>query len=65
MATKRITYVGPHDAVEIEHPVAGWISVERGGELTVSADLADSLLEQPTNWQPAAAPAPAKPAKED
>jgi hypothetical protein len=65
MATKRITYVGPHDEVEIEHPVAGWLTVARNGEITVGGDLADALLEQPTNWQPAAVETPAKPAKED
>ena len=65
MATKRITYAGPHDEVEIEHPVAGWLTVARGGEIAVGSDLADALLEQPTNWQTAAEPAPAKPAKED
>lgn len=42
----RLTYVGPHDAVDV-----GGITVKRGE----SANLPKSLLDQPDNWQPAKA----------
>lgn len=46
----RVQYVGPHDAVE----VAGRV-VKQGESVEVSAALAESLLEQETNWQPVTA----------
>lgn len=45
----RITYVGSHDEVEI--PSVG-VVCKRGATVEVSDSLADSLLEQPDNWQP-------------
>ncbi len=59
MAVKRITYVGPHEAVELEHPVAGWLVVERGADVALPAEIADNLLEQLGNWSAAPTPAPA------
>lgn len=53
-ATVRITYVGPHDAVDV--PAAGVTGLARGETVEVGSGLAASLLEQPTNWQPAPAP---------
>lgn len=44
----KITYVGPHDAVEV--PGVG--AVKHGDALTVPDGLGKSLLEQATNWQP-------------
>lgn len=48
-ATVRVQYVGPHD--EFELPTLG-VSVKRGDEITVSATVGASLLDQPSNWQP-------------
>ena len=42
------TYVGPHDGVDVEfqpEPVAN------GGRVTVSADVAKTLRDQPDNWR--------------
>ena len=52
MATsgRRVRYVGPFDAVEIEHPLGRMMRVERGEVVRLSARLADLLLEQPDNW---------------
>jgi len=47
----KITYVGPHDAVEV--PGVG--AVKHGDALTVPDSLGKSLLEQATNWQPVTA----------
>lgn len=47
-----LTYVGPHDEVDV--PDAG-ATCTRGGAIEVSEELAQRLLEQPSNWQPAKA----------
>lgn len=52
MATKKIRYVGPHLAVELERPDGTVAEVEHGAELETSAAHADSLLQQESNWQP-------------
>jgi hypothetical protein len=44
----KITYTGPHDAVEV--PGVG--VVKHGDTLTVPDAVGQSLLEQETNWQP-------------
>jgi len=46
----KIKYVGPHDAVE----VAGQV-VKQGESAEFPAEIAKSLLEQDTNWQPVTA----------
>lgn len=45
----RITYVGSYDEVEV--PSIGAVC-KRGAVVEVSDSVADSLLEQPDNWQP-------------
>lgn len=47
----KVRYIGGHDAVEVEVAPKRWATVERDGVLECSAQLANSLLEQPTNWQ--------------
>lgn len=49
---QQLTYVGPHDAVE----VAGQV-VAQGESAPFPDALAKSLLEQTDNWQPVKAPA--------
>lgn len=53
----KLTYVGPHTAVEVPLPPYGQIVavVERGHAYDFPADFAPGLLEQPTNWVPAKA----------
>lgn len=47
------TYVGPHDAVDVEfHPEP----VARGSKVTVTAELAKALRDQPGNWRETKAP---------
>lgn len=62
-----VVYVGPHtEGVEV--PWRGAVIIAgRGVPVDVPAELAESLLEQATNWQPATktkAAAPAAKAKE-
>lgn len=63
-----LTYVGPHDAVEIDLPLdqaqkTQTVVVAHGDSYDFSDEDAGRLLEQPTNWKPAAA-APPKPEAE-
>jgi hypothetical protein len=60
--SKRLTYVGPFDAVVIEVAPQLTATVAHGEEVEVSDQLGESLLDQPDNWQPAktAKPAAAK-----
>jgi hypothetical protein len=51
--SKRLTYVGPHDAVVIEVAPQLNETVAQGGDVEVSDQLGASLLDQPDNWQPA------------
>jgi hypothetical protein len=54
MATTRVTYSGPFAAVDMN--LGGVILTVRQGEtVEVDAEEAAALLEQPDNWQPAAA----------
>jgi hypothetical protein len=53
-----VTYVGPHDAVQLDLGDGVAVTVARGGKVTVSDELAAGLLDQPTNWQPAKAAEP-------
>lgn len=54
-----ITYVGPHDGVEIRLPDGATVAVcQRGQSVDVPEAEAHRLLEQPTNWQPAPTTAP-------
>jgi len=50
---KTLIYVGPHEAVEVPLPDGRSPVVENGGTLETSDEHAASLLEQPSNWQPA------------
>lgn len=50
---RRVRYVGPHAAVEVEDEDGTLHRVEQGGEKTMPKSVADSLLEQRENWQPA------------
>ncbi len=57
----KLQYVGPHDGVTITLPDGREASVDRDCTIDVPTDLAESLLEQATNWQRAsAAKAPKK-----
>ena len=47
----QISYVGPHDEVEIPMPDGRMYACARGEEIDVPADLGHRLLEQPTNWR--------------
>jgi len=59
-----ITYVGPHDGVEIRLPDGATVAVcQRGQSIDVPEAEAMRLLEQPSNWQPAPTPAPQAPRK--
>jgi hypothetical protein len=50
----KVTYVGPHDAVEVPLPDGSVELVEREGKpLSTSDAHAKSLLEQDGNWKPA------------
>lgn len=56
----KVTYIGPHDAVEVLGQVC-----ENGESIDVPSDAASSLLKQPSNWQAVTTtPAPNK-KKED
>jgi hypothetical protein len=46
--TVRVQYIGSVDEIAI--PTLD-VTVKRGGEITVSAKVAESLLEQIANWQ--------------
>lgn len=56
-----VVYVGPFEAVEIEHQAGDpWAGVAfRGTPVEVPAHVAASLLEQPSNW--AVVPTKSKP----
>lgn len=53
MADVSVTYVGIHDEVDVPalYDLQGVKSVVKQGEsVTVPADIAKSLLDQPDNW---------------
>jgi hypothetical protein len=50
---KKLTYIGPHDAVEIEVAPRKWVEVKQGAAVEVGDQLAGGLLEQPDNWKAA------------
>lgn len=50
---KKLTYIGPHDEVEVEVAPNKWAEVKNKGTIEVGDQLAESLLEQPDNWKPA------------
>ena len=59
----RVSYVGPHDAVEV--PDVG-IAVRRNEPVDVPDADAEKLLRQPEAWEKVAAPkAPAKKGSDD
>ena len=47
--TVELEYIGKHDAVQVRLG-AGFVHVEHGGTVKVTAEQAKSLLDQPTNW---------------
>jgi hypothetical protein len=52
---QELTYVGPHDAVEVDLPLGDptyTVIIENGGSHEFDDDVAARLLEQPSNWQP-------------
>lgn len=49
--TAKITYVGPHVAVELERPDGSIAEVQRGDTLETTLEHAERLLEQASNWQ--------------
>ena len=49
--TVKITYVGPHLAVELERPDGSVAEVEHGGTLETTPEHAEALLEQESNWR--------------
>jgi len=51
--TTSLRYIGPHDAVAIATP-AGEVEVARDGSFEVEDELAKRLLEQTSNYEPAA-----------
>lgn len=51
MALKRVKYVGPHPEVELQNTVGDWVTVKHGATVDVSSSLAESLAEQPANWE--------------
>jgi hypothetical protein len=57
--SKRLTYVGPFDAVVIDVAPQLAVTVAHGDDVEVSDQLGESLLDQPDNWQPAKAAKPA------
>lgn len=45
---KTIKYTGPHDAVELEHPVGRMTTVKRNQEISVPDRMATQLVAQDT-----------------
>jgi len=50
----KVRYVGRHDAVDVELPLGGEATVERGEVLETSFDHANGLLAQGVEWEPVA-----------
>lgn len=52
-----VKYVGPHDGVDVARPDGSTVTAVRGGDpIKTSAEHADALLAQTSNWQSARAP---------
>lgn len=51
--TVAVTYVGPHDAVEVEVAPQLWRTVAHGETADLPAKVAEALLEQTDTWQTA------------
>lgn len=51
----KLTYIGPHDGVELVLPDGGIVEVAHGSTVEVDDEHGASLLEQHTNWQRAGA----------
>ena len=52
MNAASVTYVGPHDAVEVDCPDGRGVFVPQGGKLATTREHAASLCEQAENWRP-------------
>ena len=56
MARKTITYIGPHDAVDVDVVRVGderielGLTVANGESVELDAEVADELLKQESNW---------------
>ena len=53
-----LIYVGPYGPVTVPLPNGEEIAAVPGEPVTFPADVAEALLAQPDNWQPAPTPAP-------
>lgn len=51
----KLTYTGPHDAIEVVVKGATTV-VARGESVNVPADQARDLLDQPSNWKSTTTP---------
>jgi hypothetical protein len=54
----QLTYIGPHDAVDVDlpidaHPKTEIVTVVKGDSHEFSKEDAKRLLEQPSNWEQA------------
>lgn len=47
----KLTYIGPHDGVELVLPDGRVVDVARGSTVEVDDEHGASLLEQQTNWE--------------
>lgn len=61
---KTVKYIGPFDAVEIEHPPARWITVANGEPTELPDAIADRLAEQ-ADWEAQPTPKPKTAAKKE
>ena len=59
----KVIYIGPHDGVLLPLPDGREASVDRGGVIDVPDEFGGRLLEQKTNWEPAAPPPSEKKAR--
>jgi hypothetical protein len=50
---KSLTYVGPHDAVDVWCPDGRQVTVGRGETFETTDEHAKALLAQPSNWKAA------------
>lgn len=57
----QVKYVGHCPAVEVDPDGLGWVEVVREQTISVPAEYAASILEQPANWVVSEPVAPIKP----
>lgn len=56
MAVKKVKYVGPHEAVEIQNEAGDWVTVKRLAQIEVPTRQANEMAEQEDNWALVEAP---------